>query len=367
MLSILRCPHTFPYRVLLFLAIVYSVCACGPAVPSKTQVSELVLRTWEDDMPADLFVGFTQKTGIQVRFESYPSQEDAVADLQAGKSADIVVMDSRFIPSLIECGCLRVIDRSNVPNFKFISSAFRDLSFDPGNRHSAPYDWGTTGIVFRRDLAGRDIKKWSDLWDPNFAGKVGLWESESREEIGLTLKMLGFSANSENPEELAAAMAKLQELQPRAVLVETIDPYTAVPGLLDGRLIVSQGYAYDGIEGRKKNPQIQFVLPAEGALLWSEHFVIPASSTHPREAERLLNYLLEPQVMASIANYNHYAPAHDGALDLIDPQIRDDPLVFPSNDLLTHAEIIYPISAAAEQRYQAAWKQFIATFPQKAP
>lgn len=366
-MSTLRFLYTFRIRVLLFLAVGCLVCACSPAAPSKAPVKELVLRTWEDDMPADLLAGFTQKTGIQVRFNSYPSQEDAVADLQAGKTADLVVMDSRFIPSLIECKCIRVIDRSNVPNFKFISSAFRDLSFDPGNRYSAPYQSGTTGIVFRRDLAGRELNKWSDLWDPAFAGKVGLWEGESREAIGLTLKMLGYSANSEKPEELAAAMAKLQELQPRAILLETIDPSTPIPGLLDGRLIVSQGYAFDVIEGRKQNSNIQFALPAEGAVLWSEHFVIPAGTTHPREAESLLNYLLEPQVMADIVNYNHYAPAHDGALDLIDPQIRNDPLVFPPNELLTNAEIIFPISAAAEQRYQAAWKQFIATFPQKAP
>ena len=259
-----------PIRWILLILLIFLVGGCSGLEPAKVPVKELVIRTWEDDIPAEVFADFTQKTGTQVRFEPYLSQEEAVADLQAKKPADLVVMDSRFIPSLIECQCLLPIDRSRVPNFKFISAAFRDLTFDPGNRYSVPYQWGTTGIVFRSDLAGRAITRWSDLWDPAYAGKVGLWEGEPREIIGLTLKMLGYSANSEDPKELAAAMAKLQELQPRAILLESIDPYSPIPGLLDGRVIISIGYAYDAVEGKRQSQVIQFTLPEEGGVLWSD-------------------------------------------------------------------------------------------------
>ena len=348
--------------ILLFL-----ISACQERIVSPEPPVELILRTWENDMPADLFTGFTQKTGISVRPEPYESQEDSIADLTAGKSADILVMDSRFIPSLISNKLISVIDRTNVPNFRYISPGFRGLSFDSQNQYSVPYQWGTTGIVYRRDLTRRDITKWSDLWDPAFQGKVGLWKGQSREAIGLTLKMLGYSANSEDPDELAAAMAKLMELQPGLVWVETIDPNTVVPGLVDGRLIVTMGYAYDAIEGRKENPNIRFVLPAEGAVLWGEHFVIPSTTLHKAQAEALLNFLEEPEVMARIANFNFYAVANDGAMPLIADEIRKSPLIYPPEDQLLNSEIIFSISPEAESRYQSGWAKFTGAVSKDTP
>lgn len=338
-----------------------------PSTETNTPTPELIFRTWEDDLPPSVFDEFTKKTNIRVVLEPYESQEDAVADIEAGKPGDVVVMDSRFIPSLISKQALGRIDRSTVSNFRYISAAFRDLAFDPGNLYSIPYQWGTAGIVYRRDFTGRDITCWADLWDPAFAGKVGLWKSQPRETIGFTLKMLGFSANTENPQELAAAMSKLSELSASAVWIESIDPYTPIPGFLDGRLVIAQGFAFDEIEGKLQNPNIRFILPDEGAVLWSEHFIIPANSQYQAEAESLINYLLEPEVMAEIANYNHYAPAHDGAISLLPTEIRSDPLIFPPDSVLANAEIILPISDQAEQLYLAAWEEFVEGLSKKAP
>ena len=156
-------------------------------------------------------------------------------------------------------------------------------------------------------------------------------------------------------------------LQPDLVWAESIDPYTAVPGLLDGRLIVALGYAYDEIEGQKANPNIKFVLPAEGTLLWGDHFVIPSTSVHKSEAEALLNYLLEPEVMAKIANFNYYAVANDGAMPFIEEEIRSSLIIYPPNDLLINSEIILSISPEAESRFLEAWEKFTASSLMDAP
>lgn len=355
------------WRKVFLLLFILMITGCTQATPSPVTTTQLVFRSWEDDLPGDIFSDFSSETGIRVVYESYTSQEDAVEDLMSGMEADVVVMDSRFIPELISCQCLSGINKTNVPNFKYISTVFRDLSFDQGNRYSVPFQWGTTGIVYRRDLAGREISKWSDLWDPAFRGKIGLWEGQPREAIGLTLKMLGYSANSDNPEELALAMNKLSELIPGVVILEDIDPYTAVPGLLDGRLVLSQGYAYDAIEGKQNSPDIEFTLPAEGSVLWSEHFIIPTSSRHKQEAESLLNYLLKPEVMAKIVDYNHYATANDGAINLIEPQLRENPLVFPPTDDLNNAEIIFPVKKENETYLLSAWNDFVTAIKERQP
>jgi spermidine/putrescine transport system substrate-binding protein len=108
-------------------------------------------------------------------------------------------------------------------------------------------------------------------------------------------------------------------------------------------------------------------LPAEGAVLWSEHFIIPANTRYKSDAERLINYLLSPAVMAKIVDYNQYAPANDGAIALLPPEIRSNPLIFPPENVLAKAEIIYPVSDQAEQLYLSAWDEFIAGGPGKSP
>ena len=194
-----RLHSTNIFRLGLLALMVLSNWGCQPRTVSTQPVIELVLRTWDEDMPEDLFADFTQKTGIPVQFEPYEAQEDAISDLQLGKSSDILAIDSRFIPTLIKNELISVIDRSNVPNFRYISPGFRGLLFDPDNQYSIPFQWGTTGIVYRRDLAGREITKWSDLWDPAFKGKVGLWKGLSRETIGLTFKNAGVFRQQRKP------------------------------------------------------------------------------------------------------------------------------------------------------------------------
>jgi spermidine/putrescine transport system substrate-binding protein len=344
---------------ILWTIIVLLLGACQVKTPTPKAVASLTVRSWEDDMPEDLFADFSAQTGIEVVLDPYETQEEAIEELITGKAADVVVMDSRFIKGMADDKLLREINRSHIPNYRYISAGFRGLAFDPNNRYSIPYQWGTTGIVYRADLTGREITRWADLWDPAFKGKVGLWKGQSRETIGLTLKMLGYSANSENPTELSAAMKKLEELAHFAAFLEEFDPYSAVPGLLDGRIYIALGYAYDAIEGGEQNENIKFVLPEEGTVLWGEHFIIPVTSANPQAAEKLLNYLLEPEKIAAIANYNHYAVPHDGALELLSPELRGNPLVYPPESDLIDAEIIFQISPLSEGRYQTAWSHFV--------
>jgi spermidine/putrescine transport system substrate-binding protein len=342
------------------LGIGFLLIACQAQSSMPVSVGELVFRNWADDMPEDLFADYSAKTGIQVVYKPYESQEEVISAIENGEVADLVVLDSRFIAGMVERGLLKPIDRSRVPNFRYISPAFRGLSFDPDNRYSVPYQWGTEGIVYRSDLTGREITSWTDLWDPQFRGKVGLWKGQGREAIGLTLKMLGYSANSENPAELEAAMAKLRELGPGVVFIESINAYTVIPGLMNERLFLAQGYAFDAVEGKRRKINIKFALPSEGAVLWGENFTIPSTTRDPAAAQGLLNYLLESEVMAKIANFNYFAVAHDGALPLIDAEIRSDPLVYPPEELLKEAEIVFQLRPEAEIRYRAAWDEFTA-------
>jgi spermidine/putrescine transport system substrate-binding protein len=157
--------------------------------------TELILYNWENDTPQSILDSFTAEYGIKIRYEIYESQEEAIANIRAGDIYDVEVMESRFIPLLVNVGLLAELDYRNILNFKNISPNFRDLVYDPDNLHSIPYTWGTTGLLVRSDLMQSPIQRWSDLWDAHYYGKVGIWTGVSREAIALTLKSLGFSAN----------------------------------------------------------------------------------------------------------------------------------------------------------------------------
>jgi spermidine/putrescine transport system substrate-binding protein len=261
------------FKLILFRFLIASLillpaaCTATPTPePTPTPIplaEELVFYDWEEDMPRSVLDAFTAEYGVKVQYLVYESQEEAIASIQAGDVYDVVVMESRFIPLLARESLLAQLHNENVSNLKNISANFRELAYDPTNQYSIPYNWGTTGLVVRTDLAEEPISRWADLWDSRYAGRVGLWMGQRREVISLTLKSLGYSANSEVPAELEEALQRLIELKPDVLTLEEYNLYTSAELLANGRLVISMGYAYDVIASSEQNPSIQYILPME--------------------------------------------------------------------------------------------------------
>lgn len=356
--------------LLIFTTIPFTACYTAsppPPVPTPPKLAdELIFYNWEGDMPLSVLDAFTKEYGVKVKYLVYESQEEAIDNMRAGQVYDVVTMESRFMGLLARKNLLAEIDYRHVPNFKNISANFRDLAYDPDNKYSIPYNWGFTGLVIRSDLVVEPVTHWADLWDPRYAGRVGLWRGQPREVLALSLKSLGYSANSENPAELAAALNKLLALKPHLRFLEDYDPVNVGPALASGEIVIAMGYASDVLAGRELNPAVTYVLPHEGALLWGDNFVIPANSPHQYTAEIFLNFLQRPEINAQIANENLYATPNEAAYPLIDPKLLNNPLVFPANEDLKKAEIILPLSPAGQKLYDQTWQRFLdATITEK--
>ena len=357
-------------RLILFRFLIASLillpaaCTAAPTPePTPTPIplaEELVFYDWEEDMPQSVLDAFTAEYGVKVRYPVYESQEEAIDNMRAGEVYDVVVMESRFIPLLAREGLLAELHSENVSNLKNISANFRELSYDPTNRHSIPYNWGTTGLVVRTDLAEEPILHWADLWDSRYAGRVGLWMGQRREVISLTLKSLGYSANSEEPAELEKALQRLIELKPFVLTLEEYDLYTSTELLASGKLVISMGYASDVITGSEQNPSIQYVLPMEGALLWNDTFIIPANSPNQYTAELFLNFIMRPELNAMIVNENLYATPNEAAYSFIEPEILNNSVIFPANKDLVNAELILPLTPRGQEFYDSIWERFLA-------
>lgn len=309
-------------------------------------------------MPQSVLDAFTEEFGVKVNYLVYESQEEAIANMQAGQIYDIVVMESRFIPQLVKENLLAKLDQGNIPNSKNLSADFRELAYDPGNHYSIPNTWGTTGLVVRSDLISEPVTRWDDLWDPRYAGKVGIWMDEPREVISLTLKSLGFSANSENPVELERALNRLLELKPRMIALEDSNFSNPDGVMVTGKTVISMGYASSTLEAREYNPAITYLLPEEGALIWNDTLIIPANSPNQYTAELFLNYLERPEINAKLTNEFLYTTPNEAARPFIEADILNNPLIFPANADLVNAELILPLSPEAQQLYDDIWERF---------
>lgn len=347
------------------LLFVNLLAACDSSTSSapvpQSLAKELVLYNFAEDMPQSILDTFKDEYGVTIIYSPYQSPEEANANIQAGITYDIALLENQLISPLIKRGLLAKIDYANLTNFNNISANFRDLVFDPGNRYSVPYDYGAVGLLVRTDLIGNDLRRWIDLWDPRYAGKIGL-RAQPREIIGMTLLSLGYAFNSENPQELDAALNRLLELKPSIVLID-IEASNAAPKLLSGEIAILHGYAEDYFMTHQENPAVAYVLPDEGTALWGDSLVISANSARKQTAEAFLNFLLRPDVSAQYANEKKYATTNQAAIRLVKPEFSNDPVIYPSNDTLQTGQIILPLSPAGEKHYADLWARFMADNP----
>lgn len=342
---------------LVFLSLILPGCAPKePPIPK-----ELILYNWVEYMPQSVLDSFAKEQGITVKYVTYESQEEAFDNMRAGNVYDLVVLKPEFIPELAEQNQLKAIDYRQVQNFKYVSANFRDLAFDPGNKYTIPFHWGTTGILFRTDLVDRPITRWSDLWDPTFAGKVGVWPIPDS-LIPITLKMLGHSANSEDSSEMEEVRQSLLQLKPNSFTISNTNA-SVVPLLEAGELEIAFGWAYDAMLAQESTLPIEYIIPQEGTILWTDFFCIPANAANPRGAELFLNFILKPEIAAQIVNESYYPMAVDGMEEFIIPEILQNPVIFPDNAQMQNAEIILPTHKSRKPAYDDVWSSFIGGTP----
>jgi spermidine/putrescine transport system substrate-binding protein len=351
-----------PILISLILSILIGSCVPKEIAPTETPLAqELILYNWADYMPQTVLDAFTAEYGVKVTYITYETMDEAIQNIKSGMTYDVAVVEHDLIPDLAASGLLAGLDHRNIPNFKNISADFRDLTFDPGDNHSVSYSWGTTGLLVRTDLVKSPITRWADLWDKSYPGKIAV-RPEPVELINLALKSLGYSLNSENPEELEAAYQCLLTLKPSLLFVPS-DDTDAVDVLLSGQAVILLGWPGDALYAQEQSQAIQYVLPDEGTMLWGDRFVISAESPNKYTAEVFLNFLLRPEIGAQIVNENHYAIANEAAYSLINPEIFKNPIIFPPAEVIQKADWYLPLSPAGEKLYAEIWERFLAGQP----
>ena len=290
--------------------------------------TELSIYNWSDYISPETVPNFEKEFGVRVNYGTYESNEELVAKLQTGVSGyDLVVPSGYIVAVLAAQDIITPIHRQYLTNWGNLSPIFLGLPFDPENRFTVPWQWGTTGIAYRTDKLSSAPDSWAVFHDHELAGKMTMMD-DRREVIGAFLRFRGHSLNSVNPAELAQARA--DALQAR----QNLKGYKSAPAktdLIAGDVWVAQLWNGDTTQAKAQQPNLGYVLPREGCTIWSDSLVIPRSAPHKRAAHEFMNYILRPEVAAAISNFTGYGSPNAKA-------VLEVPVPYPSSDELGRLE-----------------------------
>jgi spermidine/putrescine transport system permease protein len=290
---------------------------------------------WSEYLPETVIKEFEAKYNIKVNYMTYSSNEEMLARIMAGDDIfDISVASDYMVDVMRKQKLMEEIDIGNVPNIKNIGEQFKNLYFDPGNKYSVPYMWGTAVIAVNTRNVPGEIDSYSDLWDSKFKGSLVVLDDQ-RALIGVSLKKLGYSLNETNPARLQEAEAEVLKLKAN---IKSFNSDSPSDELIKGNVTAGYMWGAEAALAAKENKDIKVFFAKEGMYLWQDNFVIPKGAVHKKNAELFINYLLDPVVSAKITEEFPYANPNIAAHEYIDSSILVDTAVYPTESQMKITE-----------------------------
>jgi len=316
----------------------------------------LYVYNWSEYMPESVLKSFQKETGIKVKYSTYDSNEAMYAKIKTDtKSAyDIIVPSTYFVSKMAKEGLLQKIDRKKLTYFDTLNPSLLNQSFDPQNDFSVPYVWGSTGISYNAKLLGDGaLKKWSDLWDAKYKNKL-LLTDDLREVFGMTLKSLGYSANSTDAKQIEAAYEKLKTLMPNVKVFNSESPKQVY---LSKEVVAGMNFNGENFMANEESPDIKYVYPKEGVLLWVDSLVIPKNAKNVENAHVFINYLLRPEVSKIVSQELGYASPNAKTPNLLPKEVRNNRIVYPIAEDLVNSEFQVDFGDEALKVYEKYWEK----------
>lgn len=316
-----------------------------------------------DDDSLDVNAEFEKLTGIRVNYTQFDTNESMYAKLKGGGTTyDIVFPSDYMVSRMIDEDMLEPLDFENIPNFQYISEKFRNPSYDPENRFSVPYTWGTVGLIYNYDMLGFDPDSWDIMWDPNYAKQI-LQFSNSKDAFAIALLRLGYSINTEEKFELDQAASLLKDQKP---LVQAYVMDQIFDKMQGNEAAIAPYYAGDAINMMAVNDSLRFVIPKEGTNLFFDAVCIPKIKSDTEESrlrklasEMYINFLNEPEIAAANIEYIQYSTPNDAAKALLDEETQNNLVIYPSDESLEKAEVYVNLSPETNLYLDELWTQIM--------
>lgn len=296
----------------------------------------VIVYNWGDYIDRDLLTKFEEETGYHVVYDTFDSNEAMETKIsQGGSRYDVVFPSGSIIPKMVEKDLLVPLDHDRIVGMEHMSDFLMDRAFDPGNQYTLPYFWGTVGILVNTtELPDHGIKNWIDLWDPKFENQIFLLDG-AREGMGVALQSLGLSLNETNADNLNRAADHLYDLTPniQAVLNNEIRSL-----LIREHALIGVAYSGDAAWVASQNPNVEYILPEDNGVVWTDNFAIPRTVGNIDGAYAFINFMLESENAKQNVEYVEYATPHEGAKALLPTEVTGNESLYPDPELLEKME-----------------------------
>lgn len=340
------------FLFLSLLIFIFTLITSTDVLAQKKLAKEIHVFTWTKYISQAAIDGFNKEFGVKVIVDTYASNEDLLAKLQAGATGyDLIFPSDYMVAIMIKENLLANIDMKNIPNFKNIGKRFKGLYYDPKNEYSIPYVWGTAGIAYDSKKVSPPPDSWAALWSARYKGQVSML-NDMRETIGASLKMLGYSLNSTDSQQIKKARDKL--IEQRALVKKYESETTDI--LVAGEVALAHAWSGDAMRAAREKASIRFVVPKEGATIFTDNICIPRTSRNKYTAEVFLNYLLRPEISATIVDSALYPTCNEASKKFVKKEILSNPGVFPPEAVLNKLEWIKDMGEAIKL-YDRAWTE----------
>jgi spermidine/putrescine-binding protein len=339
---------------------IFSLVACTACQPTPgdgpkptPQSATLHYFTWSDYADQAVLEEFEKREGVKVVVDTFGSNEELLAKLQSGATGYDVAVPSDFMVSILaKQGLLAELDLSQLPNARLLLERLQHLPFDPANRHSIPYLWGTVGIGYDSSRVPAPPESWRVLWDPRHKGRISML-NDQREVFGVALRMMGRSMNARDPGVINEAKRKLLAQKP---LVKTYTSESYDQLLASGEVVLAHGWGGAVARAMVDRPSVKYVIPKEGGTIWADCLVLLNSSSRKALALRFMNFLLEPDVAARTTNRLMFATSNREAQARVLPHIRNNPAVYPPDSVFDRLEWMADVGEAI-RFYDRGWTE----------
>ena len=342
--------------LLLVMVFAFALAGCGggPAGPAADEDSagdgelsaELSVYNWADYIDEQILADYEEEFGVKIIYDTYASNEDLLAKLQAGAEGYDVIFPSDYMVSIMRgADLLAEINLDDMPNAKNMNPDFMDAPFDPGNKHCVPYQWGTTGIGYRAGDAFFEENppdSWAMLFEPEWLeqysdGGINVL-NDPRELSAAAAIYLGFDANTTDPAELDQMLELMLAAKPYWKTFNSEDYPSSL--LVTDEVVLTHGWSggvaqayYETWDDEAEDGNWYYSIPSEGAVKWLDNICITKASQRYDTAVHFVNYLMDAEVGASITNYVYYGSPNEAANEFILPEILDDPSIYPPADV----------------------------------
>lgn len=324
---------------------------------SSKDEKRVYVYNWGEYIDPEVLDLFEEETGIKVIYDEFEQNEEMYPKIQAGAvNYDVVCPSDYMIQKMIENDLLYEINYDNIPNIKYIDPAYLKSAeeFDPGNKYSVPYCWGTLGILYNKSMVDEPVDSWGILFDEKYSGNILMIDSV-RDAFAIALKYLGYDLNSTNETELEEAKALLQKQYP---LVQAYVVDQVRDKMIGGEAAIGVIYSGEAIYTARENPDLEYVVPKEGSNVWIDAWVIPKSSKNKEYAEAFINFMCKPEIALMNFEYITYSTPNKGAWELIeDEELKNSPVAFPPQEILDRCTAYKYLGEDIESLYIQKWNE----------